>query len=262
MQKQKFKRRFVINTFTRVHMFLILLVTILAGVVFSKLLMIGGLENMMVRFFVVLILAYLSFFLLMRLWLSYLTQPYRRKRSEDPLIDAVDAGSVFFDGASSAGSPAYLGEGGEFGGGGASGGWETGGTKIDMPLADAASGSSGSVGSVTGDTAGDAVSGLADEGVLWLIPLALLLAVVLGGGIYLIYEAPVIISEAAFELVLATTIAKKAKQIDKPDWIGSVFRATWPALLVTLVVTIVAGWALTAYCPEASKIRDVFQFCL
>lgn len=272
MHKQKFKRRFIINTFTRFHMFLILSGTILAGVVFSKLLLIAGLNNMMVRFALVLVLAYLSFFVLMRLWLSYLTRPYRREKSGDPLVDVADAASGFIDGTSSSGEPAYQGGGGAFGGGGASGGYDAVGDSVDVPLSDAAIESSGSIGDLSdgdlsggglsGDSAADAISGFADEGGLLLIPLILLLAVVLGGGIYLIYEAPVIISEAAFELVLATTIVKKARQIDQPDWVGSVFRATWPALLVTLVITILTGWGLSAYCPEASKIREVVEFCL
>ena len=103
---------------------------------------------------------------------------------------------------------------------------------------------------------------MADEGGILLIPLAVLLAVIFGGGIYLIYEAPVILSEAAFELILASTVIKKARKIDDPDWIGSVFRATWPALALTLLVTLMTGWALTTYCPQASKIKDVIQICL
>jgi hypothetical protein len=43
---------------------------------------------------------------------------------------------------------------------------------------------------------------------------------------------------------------------------GSVFRATWPAFTLTLVMTIIAGWALMACCPQATKITEVFQFCL
>jgi hypothetical protein len=63
------------------------------------------------------------------------------------------------------------------------------------------------------ETAGGAISGIADEGAVLLILFTLLLLVIMGGGIYLIYEAPVILSEAAFELVFASSLIKRAKKL-------------------------------------------------
>jgi len=77
---------------------------------------------------------------------------------------------------------------------------------------------------------------------------------IFGGGIYLIYEAPAIISEAAFEIILATSLIKRSRKMDNPDWIGSVFRSTWPAFVFTLVLTLVLGFIITSYCPQASKL--------
>ena len=71
--RQKFKRQFTKKVFTRFHMALILLGTILSGIIFSKILLISGLNHILVRFVIVLIFAYLCFFLLMKLWLHYLT---------------------------------------------------------------------------------------------------------------------------------------------------------------------------------------------
>jgi len=255
MKKQKFKKRFIKNVFTRFHMSLILLGTILSGVIFSKILLIVGLQHMIIRFIIVLTFAYLSFFLFMKLWLHYLTTPYRNNRQDGSLLDAVDVITSVPDFTSTSGAQVVKGHGGEFGGAGASGDWENVSGASDMPVFEP-------IGESTAETAGEAISGLADEGGILLIPLALLLLGIFGGGIYLIYEAPVIISEAAFELILATTLIKKARKIDNTNWMGSVFRSTWPAFLLTLVITIITGWGLMAYCPQATKITEVLRFCL
>ena len=262
MKKQKFKQRFIRNVFTRFHMSLILLGTILSGVIFSKILLIGGLQHMIIRFIIVLTFAYLSFFLFMKLWLHYLTTPYRKKRQDGSLLDAVDVISSVPDFSSTSTAKVVKGHGGEFGGAGASGSWENVSGASDIPVSEGMTGASESIGEITAETSGEAISGLADEGGILLIPLALLLLGIFGGGIYLIYEAPVIISEAAFELILATTLIKKARKIDNPNWMGSVFRSTWPAFSLTLVIAIITGWALMAYCPQATKITEVLRFCL
>ena len=262
MEKKQFKRQFIKRTFTRFHMSLILLGTILCGVVFSKLLLVAGLENMLIRFVVVLGLAYLCFLLLLKLWLHYLTAPYRKGRRGGIVSDAADVLTGIPDFSSTGEGRVVSGHGGEFGGGGASEAWEGGRDVSELSVSQGAVGAGESIGETAAGTAGDALSVSADEGGLVLIPLILLLLGILGGGIYVMYEAPVILSEAAFELILASSLIKRARQIDSPNWIGSVFRSTWPALLLTLVIAIAAGWGLMAYCPQASKITEVFQYCL
>ncbi len=253
LMKQKFKKQFTKRVFTRFHMILILLGTILSGVIFSKTLLVLGLDHIIARFSIVLIFAYVSFFILMKLWLHYLTESYRRSKIAENLIDTADATTSIPDLSSTSSVPNMSGHGGEFGGGGASGAWTEAGSVTET---------ASTVGETATEAAGEAVSGLADEGGIILIPLVILLIVLFGGGIYLIYEAPVIFSEAAFELVLATTLIKKAKSIDNPNWMGSVCRATWPAFALTLAITVIAGWALMAYCPQAIKITDAFRYCI
>ena len=255
MRKQKFKKRFAKKVFTRFHMFLILLGTILSGVIFSKILLISGLQHMVIRFIIVLFFSYFCFFVLMKFWLHYLTTSYRKNKRDGDLIDAVDLIPDIPESASTNAVKIVSGQGGEFGGAGASGAIESANSVLNIPA-------SGSIAETATETTGDAISGFADEGAILLIPLALLLLVILGGGIYLIYEAPVIISEAAFEFILATSLIKKVKKIDNPDWIGSVFRSTWPAFALTFVITIIAGWALMSYCPQATKITEVIRLCL
>ena len=251
--KQNFKKQFVERVFTRIHMTLILLGTILSGVLYSKVLLIAGLEHILARYVIVLMLAYASFFILMKLWLHYLTGAHRKHCMAENLMDAADAVIDIPDFSSADSLSNMAGHGGEFGGGGASGGWADAGCVSET---------ASTVGESATGAAGDALSGLADEGGIVLIPLIIFLIVLFGGSIYLIYEAPVIISEAAFQLVLATALIKRAKKIDKADWIGSVFRATWPAFALTFVITMTAGWVVMTYCPQAIKITDVLKFYL
>lgn len=189
----------------------------------------------------------------MKLWLYYLTEPYKRLRIAENLTDAADAITSIADFSSTESTPNITGHGGEFGGGGTSGAWADAGSVTEKAT---------TVGDTATEVAGEAVSGLTDEGGIILITLIIFLIVLFGGGIYLIYEAPVIFSEAAFELILATTLIKKAKAIDNPNWIGSVFRATWPAFALTFVITVIAGWVLIVYCPQATKITEVFRLCI
>ena len=262
MKKHKFKRQFAKRVFTRFHMSLILLGTILSGVIFSKILLIAGLDHMVIRFSIVLIFAYFVFFILMRIWLHYLTTPYRKRKNDLDMIDAVDLITNIPGPSTSGSSPDHVGHGGEFGGAGSSGSWSTDSGSAGIDVSEAISDTAEPVSKTAGETAGAALADIGDEGGIVLIALALLLLALFGGGIYLIYEAPVIIAEAAFELILASTIIKKAKQMDTPNWIGSVLRTTWPAFAITLSIAIVSGAVLMSTCPQAIKITEVFRYCL
>ena len=60
-------------------MALILLGTVLSGVIFSKILLAAGLHHVISRFVIVLVLAYVSFFILMKLWLLSLLSKIIKK---------------------------------------------------------------------------------------------------------------------------------------------------------------------------------------
>lgn len=100
------------------------------------------------------------FFILMKLWLHYLTEPYRRSKIAENLVDVADAITSVPDFSPTSSAPNITGHGGEFGGGGASGAWtEAGG------IAETAS----TVGETATEAAGEAVSGLTDEGGIILL---------------------------------------------------------------------------------------------
>lgn len=238
----------------------ILLGTAISGLILSKIFLVIGLHNMVIRYIIALIGAYLCFFILMKLWLNYLTSPYRQKRNKENMADFADLVNIPDSLPSGSGS-VVTGHGGQFGGGGASGFWESS-HEIPSHAVAESTGVMESVSETAGETVGEAVSGVAEESGLLLIPLALLLLSLLGGGIYLIYEAPVIISEAAFELILATSLINSVRKIDNPDWVGSVFRSTLPAFVFTLFATVIAGSILMYFCPKANKVIEVVRLCL
>jgi hypothetical protein len=114
-----------------------------------------------------------------------------------------------------------------------------------------------------GDVVGEAAGALGEEagvvGILVLTVLAAVVAAILGGAIYLVSEAPVILSEAAFEGLLAASLVKKTRIIDDEDWIGSIFKTTWKPFAATFAVALVAGFILHSYFPEATKLSEIFE---
>lgn len=238
-------------------MTLILLATTMAGVLASKGMLAVGLHNAALRYPITVLFAYLIFFSAIKIWLWLMT--------DAPVSSSRDTGRgssggidvPFFSGGSGPGG------GGTFDGGGAS-------ADFGDTLADMASGvgdSVGDAGGVAGDVlggAGDVVSGALDDegGVLLVIVLgllAVLLFSVVGAGVFLIWQAPAILAEAAFNAVLATTLIRSTRKMKEPDWIGSVFKATWKPFAVVLLLAVVAGWAMHHYFPEAVRMMDVIR---
>jgi len=112
--------------------------------------------------------------------------------------------------------------------------------------------------SVLGDTAG----GFFEEGGILLVALGVLLALICGAGVYLIYQAPMILSEAAFDFFLASSLIRGVRKLDAPDWRGGVFRATWIPFISILILSFLFAYTVYKYCPQASKISEIFSLCL
>lgn len=71
-----------------------------------------------------------------------------------------------------------------------------------------------------------------------------------------VYTAPALLSEAAFEAVLAASIARRAKKSEGTGWIGAVTRATVVPFLAVLALSVLLGWLAQRRCPDALKLRD------
>jgi hypothetical protein len=252
--KQSLARRFVVRS----HMTLMLAALGGSGVLISKVLLEMGMRSMLGRYLIAVVLSYALFFLFIRLWLMYVSPAKPKPRSRRVYVDVdVDAGnainigdlSVDVGGESSVAGDQAFGGGGDFGGGGATDLWggDTGPPIISTPS--------------TGGRSGGGLGGFdfdLDEGIV-LIALALLLLVIFGAGAYLVYAAPEILSEAAFQALLAAGLIKASKKMDGPGWMGSVLKATWVPFVIVLVMTGIFGLVAQTYYPHATRLADIFN---
>lgn len=256
----EFKRNFLDRFFVRFHMTLLLFGVCASGLLASKLLLEFGLRSMLVRYLVVVCLSYATFFFLMRIWLWYVCA----SQKEDPPLpdlgvgDAIDVGQMSVDlhldagGADEVSDAAFGGTGGDFGGGGATDLWGDSSTVPGAAHSSVAPRGRGSSGGSGG------WSDLGDDAIV-LIALALLLLAIFGAGAYLVYAAPEILSEAAFQTLLAAGLIKASRKITAQGWMGSVLRATCIPFLVVLLMTAVFGWVAQKHYPQAARLADIFQ---
>jgi len=267
-RKSKFIRRFQGRQSLRLHMLLILLMTVGAGFLATRLMLALHLKNVMVRYPLAVLFAYLAFFLSLKLWLKYLASYGPAAGGRDSSTSSVDlittgSGSGSSGGGTGVGD-AIRGGGGDFGGGGASGSFG------EMPVVLAQGGAEGvsataaeaggGVAETAGSAAGDVASSLDfdEKGCLVLVVLGLIVAIIFGAGLYLLYAAPTILSEAAFQVILAGGLARKARQMQSGDWMGSVFKATWVPLTLTLLLSFLAGFLIHHYFPGVTRLSELW----
>lgn len=259
-RRETFLKEFRQRHSLRIHMSAILLATALSGVLASKLFLIFNVDNFVVRYPLAVLFAYLVFFLCIKLWLAYVSP---QKESKSNISDWLDIPTPSSSGSGSWNIPSFRGGGGEFSGGGASASFDVHTAVVtEAPISTISGGTSGIVDGV-GDVVGEAAGALGEEGgiigVVVLVVLAAVVATILGGAIYVISEAPIILSEAAFDGLLAASLVKKARIIDDEDWIGSIFKTTWKPFAATLAVAFIAAIILHVYFPEAMKLSDILK---
>lgn len=229
---------------------------ILAGVFFSgllasKLLLEIGVRSMLIRYSLVAALSYLMFFLFIKLWFLYFRRSSQNLSPDTEVSNISNLSGIGT--APSSGSAQFAGHGGDFGGGGASGDW------VDSPSEAGTVSASATVesgGSSSASAVGDIDLG---DGWIVLVVLGVLLALIFGVGMYLVYVAPTILSDAATQVLLASSLIKASKKMDSPDWVGSIFRATWIPFVIVILLSAAVALLSTHYCPGASKLNDVLK---
>lgn len=268
--KINFTERFKKRHSLRFHMSLILMATVCSGVLATKILLAMHLENVMLRYPLAVIFAYLIFLISVKLWLKYIaTVPVAQKaRNNSP-----DLGDVLpdmpiscpSDGCVSVGE-LFHGGGGGFDGAGATESFGEVSNAFTDSSSDILSGTidtGGGIGDAVGDVVGGVAEGLGDEGgvvaVVVFAALAAIMAVVVGAGVYLVYEAPFILSEAAFEFILAASLVRGTKRIDSADWMGSVFKTTGIPFMVTLALAALAGYLMHHYFPGVTRLSELLS---
>ncbi len=261
----------------RVHMAVMLGATLAAGIGASKLLLVLGLDDVLWRYPLIVLVSYGVFFAVVKLWLILFAGAKLALFDPTGIVDGLPSGSGG-GGGSAGGLGGGTFGGGSFGGGGVSAGFQPVALPVvDPPPADlplpapsltggggGGAGSGGGSGSGSGGSLLDGLGSLDDDSGLLLVVIALvaLLVAVFGAGALLIWHAPAILGEAAFNTLLAAGLYRRAHAIGRPGWAGSVFRATrWPFAGV-LVVSAAAGWVMHRFVPEAHRVADVVRLVL
>lgn len=264
--------------FVRFHLSLILGFCLAVGLLTTKGFLALGLETMHWRWPLALLAAYLAFLLGVRVWLAYVGIGRYLDNTPSRMGDVLDLvdGDTGGGGGGGGGSGLSLGGkgggfspgGGRFGGGGASGSFAAadGQPNLSLPLVgDAGSSSGGGGGSTSGlgklfDGGGGGGGG--DDGILVLLAIAALLAVIFGAGIYLVWQAPAMLAEAAFEGALAGGLVKSVRRVNDPGWVGGTLRASVVPFLVIFVCAMTIAGLAEHYAPEARTLVEAIHSLL
>ena len=91
-----------------------------------------------------------------------------------------------------------------------------------------------------------------------LLLLVALVFAILGCGGYLVYAAPHILPEAAWQAVLASSFAK-VSQPGRHNWMTGVLRSTCIPFAIVLILAGALGWEAHRHCPSAPRLVDVFR---
>jgi hypothetical protein len=241
-------------------MTIILMAVALTGVLCSKGLELAGLSSLVSRYAINVLICYLAFLLFIRIW-YYAIAPDEVKDKKNTDMDVDLSGlDLPAPGPSGTSVPPFSGGGGNYGGGGASASWESGSSVSGSPSVSApsAASSSGSGGFSLDIDGGDEGLGIILIGLL----LVAVLAAVLGAAGFLIYQAPVILPEAAFDLFLAGGLSRTTRKIRKEGWTAGILRRTWIPFAVLFVLSGALGWALDSFCPDAATLVQAVNSCL
>jgi hypothetical protein len=260
----RFRTALTHRYFIRLHMTVLLTLVLLSGILASRLLITAGVWNMAVRYPIAVVVSYLAFFGLVRIWIAYVTRASRR-RGRSGSESSFDAGDVVSGGGSggsggSSGSGVggrWLSGGGRFGGGGSSASFadDAAPRMAAVPVASPAkSGGSSSSSGFSLDLDGD--------GLLLLLLFALLVIGICGVGVYLVYQAPVILSEAAFHVALVPGLVRTARNSHDPGWLPGVLRTTVLPFAIVLALAALFGYQAHKRCPGAVSVRQVFTRCI
>jgi hypothetical protein len=262
----RFRNALTHRYFIRLHMTVMMALVVLSGLLASRLLLRAGVTHMGIRYPISVTVSYLAFFGLVRLWIAYALRAHRARErkagqsSSWDVGDLIPSGSVDLPGKSVSAAGKLAEAGGRFGGGGSSLSFADGEVAAARPIvpiippsSSASKGSSSSSG-FSLDLDGDGV---------WLLILFLLLVgAICGAGIYLVYQAPAILSEAAFQTVLASGLVKTARNSHDPGWMKSVLKATILPFALVLLLAGLFGQQAHKRCPGALTVGQVFRQCI
>ena len=222
-----------------------------------------GVESLALRYLFSLGLGYLGYLLMLRLWAGALVRKYRCQRDDRGNVDgAWPSGGNGSGGEGSASTrlpSVRSGEGGDFGGGGASGDFS--GATDAVNVLDGADATGG-----FGDMVGGALeaTGSADEAAVVVIPVVAIFligcAVFFGtGSLLLAYLGWETLLAVAVELAFSYVSARVAVRVVREGWLGAALRLTWKPLLGAVVCAVLLGTTIDHFVPDAHSLPQAIR---
>lgn len=252
----RYKRRIARAYFVRFQMSLIVAAVIASGVLTSKGLLELGVDSLTFRYPLAVLGSYLVFLVLIRIWIWYASIRSAEHIDVESLVDGADLiGQLNFGGRVPGESEAEILRfgGGDSGGAGASDCWDanvlaTGAPQSVSPPAESS------------DGLPKLSVGIDFEDGGWiLLLLAVLVVAMLGLGGYLVYAAPQILPEAAWQALLAGALARISREQRPQHWIIGVLRSTWVSFVTVFILATAMGWEFHRLCPSALRLVDIFR---
>lgn len=273
--REKFQKALASRFALRLHMTLLMALVMGTGVLSARLLQPLS-SSMGLRYGVSVLIAYAAFFVLVRLWLRYASETLLSEAPREALPPEARAlaGQLGEPVPQAVPDPSLVvyDDRGVYA------------TQMGVDMAHAAVSGPPSrfrgdpsvpdVSGVAGGSSGDASSGAsggggfsvdADEGVVVVVVVVAIVAVVaavFGAAVMSVWQAPAILGEAAFEVVLAATLARAARRMEGRSWSRALWKATWGRALAVLIVAMAAGFAAQAVCPSATTMGEAVSRCV
>ena len=222
------------DQYPRLQMFIIVLLTGVAGFIASAAMLHAGLTGMALRYLLALCVAYLMFLFIVWVWLRW--------RADS--LDGIGLGGADVHAPS---SPAFSGKGGTFDGGGASGDYQ--------PPSGVSSSLSDSRSSTFDGVDADVDVG---EAAIPLVVLALIAGVVFCA-LFVVNLAPTLFAELLVDGLLSASLYRRLRGIDRHHWLQTALRRTvWPFVFAAISVTAL-GASLAWYTPGAQSIGQAID---
>ena len=210
-------RRHLSRRWLRLHSSLIGLTVVAAGYGFARLLWWAGVDNLALRYAVVVGLSYVALLVCVRVWIAYV---YWRQGDSDGVGDAVETAIDAGDLPSSGGRSS------------ARGSWADG---ADLPF------------EALGDDLGIGI-------VLALLAGAVVVAA--GAGAYLLLLAPEMLVDAAVAWVIAAGMVRRTAAHSQRGWLVAVLGRTWWVVALFVVIAVALGSYIEVRHPDASTLEE------
>ncbi|WP_431098984.1 hypothetical protein [Polaromonas aquatica] len=221
----------------------------------SHLQMLAGVDSLALRYFITLGAGYLGYLLVLRFWAAALISRENDGPDEGALdvmadiVDGTDVLSHLPDGRVQMPS-LRSGQGGDFGGGGATGDFGSA-SESSTGLGDAASGALDALGS-------------ADEGAVVVIPVVAIFAIgaalFLGAGsLLLLFFGWEVLLAVAVELAFSYVTARATVRMAREGWMFAAVRLTWKPLIGAIACAVALGAAIDHFIPSANSLPQAVK---